>query len=138
MSGLVLDASVALAWCFRDEATPETEAIQNRLAVDPAIVPCSWPLEMANILTLAERNRRITAAVVTEFIAQLRTLQIQVDEATAPNALTETLNLSRNFGLTSYDAAYLELAMRSGLPLATRDRALASAARRNGVAVIRC
>jgi predicted nucleic acid-binding protein len=136
--GLVLDASVTLAWCFRDEATAETEAVLDQLLKNFAVVPVVWPLELANILTAAERNRRITAATTAEFASRLQTLDIRIDEAWGLRSLTDHVAFVRSSGLTSYDAAYLELAMRSGLSLATRDRALATAARRNGVAVIRC
>ncbi len=138
MTGFVLDASVALAWCFHDEASAETAAVLDQLHKNYALVPVIWPLEMANILAVAERNRRISAAVTAEFAMQLQALDIRVDEVLANRALGDLLRFVRTTGLTAYDASYLELAMRSGLPLATRDRALATAARRNGVAVIRC
>lgn len=138
MTGVVLDASVALAWCFNDEASAETEAVLDQLLKNFAMVPAVWPLEMANILTAAERNRRITAATTTEFVSRLQTLDVRIDEAWGLRSLPDRVAFVRTSGLTSYDAAYLELAMRSGLPLATRDRALANAARRNGVTVIRC
>jgi predicted nucleic acid-binding protein len=132
----VLDASVALAWCFEDEATAATRGVVERLAVEAASVPAIWPIEVANVLALAERRRRITPADSAEFIARLESLAIQVDEATASRAFTRVLDLAREERLTAYDAAYLELAMRLGVPLATKDGALSDAAKRLGVAVL--
>ncbi len=138
MTGLVVDASIALAWCFEDEATAASWAILDRLSVEPAFVPSIWPLELANVLAGAERRGRIDAADIAEFLARLALLDLRVDEQTASRGLTEILALARAHALTSYDAAYLDLAMRDGVPLATRDRALADAAARCGVTVIAC
>jgi len=135
---LVVDASVALTWCFDDEATPETRSLYDQLVTDSVAVPSIWPIELANILVASERRRRITTADTQHFIAILDELDIQIHPMPADDIFHVLLPLARTSGLTSYDAAYLELAMRSGLPLATRDRALANAARRNGVTVIRC
>lgn len=136
MSGFVLDASIALTWLFRDELTAERRTVLERLDAEFAVVPAIWPLEMANILAIAERKGRIASAEVAEFVAKIETLDIRVDDGTASRGLREILALARRESLTSYDAAYLDLAMREGLPLATRDRALAKAAKRLGVAVI--
>jgi len=134
---VVIGASVALAWCFRDEATPRSFAMLDRVSRESAVVPGHWALELANILANAERKRRIIAADIAEFVALVNRLDIRVDGATAERGLKEILTLARGESLTSYDAAYLDLAMREGLPLATRDRALARVARGVGVAVIR-
>lgn len=137
--GFVFDASVALAWCFHDEATAASAALLDRLALDEiAEVPAIWALEVANILVMAEKRKRLDAAAVAEFVALLETLDIRADDAPAARAFGEILALARREGLSSYDAAYLDLAMRRGLPLATRDAALAKAARRAGVAAIVC
>lgn len=136
MTGFVLDASVTMAWCFEDEASAETWALLDRLAVEGAIVPGLWALEVGNILTQAERRNRTTAARVRQFVEQLDTLPIRIDDETASRALGEILALARAERLTTYDAAYLELAMRRGLPLATRDNALHGSANRNGVALL--
>ncbi len=132
----VLDASVTLSWCFRDEASPESLAILDRLENEPALVPSIWPLEVANILAVAERRRRIVAEEISEFVGLLARLTIRLDESTGERGLTEILALARDASLSSYDAAYLDLALRAGLPLATRDKALAEAARRAGVTVM--
>ena len=136
MTGFVLDASVTMAWCFDDEATPETWALLDRLAAEGAIVPGLWTLEVGNILAQAERRNRTTAARVRQFVEQLETLPIRVDDETASRALGDILTLARAEKLTTYDAAYLELAMRRGLPLATRDYELQGSANRNGVELL--
>jgi predicted nucleic acid-binding protein len=134
---VVIDASVALAWCFRDERTEATANLLERVQTDAAAVPSLWHLEVANVLALAERRRRITAAESTELIALLEALEIVVDEETASRALGRVLDLAREERLTAYDAAYLELAMRLGLPLASKDADLCDAAERLGVSVLR-
>ena len=103
---------------------------------DTAHVPAIWALEVANILVMAERRKRLDASAVAEFIALLETLGIRADDAPGARAFGEILALARSQGLSSYAAAYLDLALRRGLPLATRDRELAEAARRAQVAVI--
>ena len=136
MTGCVLDASSVLAWCFEDEGGPEADALIERVAADGATVPGLWSLEIANGLTMGERRGRVTPAESAAFIAMIEELPIVADRATAARALHETLGLARTHGLTTYDAAYLELAMRLGLPLATGDRNLEAAAKRVGVALV--
>jgi predicted nucleic acid-binding protein len=137
VTDLVLDASVALAWCFKNEATAAADTVLERLATETASVPAIWHLEIANVLVMSERRRRITPANSTEFIALLEALVIVVDEETPSRAFGRVLNLAREERLTAYDAAYLELAMRLGLPLASKDGALCDAAERLGVSVLR-
>ena len=134
---VVIDASVALAWCFRDERTEATATLLERVQTDAAAVPSLWHLEVANVLALAERRGRITPAESTELIALLETLEIVVDDETPSRALGRVLDLAREERLTAYDAAYLELAMRLGLPLASKDADLCDAAERLGVSVLR-
>ena len=129
MSVFVLDCSVAVAWLFEDEATPETDALLDRLAGDVALAPLHWRLEVGNVLAQAERRGRITPAQVATSVAFIAGLPIDIDVETDGRALREVLALARAAGLTSYDAAYLELALRRGVPLATQDKALARAAR---------
>lgn len=137
MTDLVLDASIALAWCFEDEVTAATQEILARLATEAASVPAIWLLEVANALTTAERRRRVTRADSAEFIATLESLLIAVDEETPALGFGRILDLAREERLTAYDAAYLELAMRLGVPLASKDGALCDAAERVGVTVLR-
>ena len=128
MSIFVLDCSVAAAWLFEDEASPETDALLDRLADGPALVPLHWRLELANVLVQAERRRRITPAQVATSVDFVERLPIEVDAETERRSFREVLALARSANLTSYDAAYLELALRKGLDLATQDRALVQAA----------
>ena len=137
MTDLVLDASVALTWCFKNEATAAADRVLERLAAEAAYVPVIWHLEIANVLALSERRRRITPAGSAEFIALLETLEIVIDEETPSRALGRVLDLARAERLTAYDAAYLELAMRLGIPLASKDDNLCDAAERVGVSVFR-
>ena len=137
MSEIVIDASVALAWCFKDERTEVTAELLERVQTDLAAVPIIWHLEIANVLALAERRGRITSAESAELIALLETLEIAVDEETPSRAFGRVLDLARSERLTAYDAAYLDLAMRLGAPLASKDRDLCNAAERVGVKVLR-
>lgn len=137
MTALVLDSSIALCWCFEDEATDGTRRLLDTLRADAAAVPNLWHVEIANVLALAERRRRITAADAAQFIALLDELELDVDEETWNRAFTRILDLARQQRLTAYDAAYLELAMRLGVPLASKDRDLCDAAERVGVTAVR-
>ena len=137
MTDLVLDASVALSWCFKNEATEAADRVLERLADEAASVPAIWHLEVSNVLALSERRRRIPPAGSTEFIAMLETLTIVVDDETPSRAFGRVLDLARGERLTAYDAAYLELAMRLGVPLASKDGDLCDAAERVGVSVLR-
>lgn len=137
MTDIVLDASVALAWCFKDELTEAAAQLRDQLQTGIAAVPLLWFIEIANALALAERRGRITAAESAQLIALFETLGIEADGETASLAFTRTLDLAREQRLTAYDAAYLELAMRLGVPLASKDRDLCDAAERVGVSAIR-
>jgi predicted nucleic acid-binding protein len=136
VSGVVLDCSVAMAWCFEDEADAFAYRVLAQLEKDEAHVPGIWPVEVANVLLVAERMRRITSADSLRFLELLAALPIVIDEETAQRAFGSVLAVGRQTRLTAYDAAYLELALRRGLPLATRDRRLRSAGRREGVRVL--
>jgi predicted nucleic acid-binding protein len=137
VTAFVLDSSIALCWCFDDETTEATRALLEQLRGDAAAVPNLWHVEIANVLALAERRRRITAAESAQFIGLLEALEIDVDQDTWTLAFSRILDLARDQRLTAYDAAYLELAMRLGLPLASKDRDLCDAAERVGVTAIR-
>jgi predicted nucleic acid-binding protein len=137
VTDIVIDASVALAWCFKDELTEAAAQLQEQLKTGVAAVPLLWSIEIANVLALAERRARITAAESAQLIALFETLDIQTDGETASLAFTRILDLAREQRLTAYDAAYLELAMRLGVPLASKDADLCDAAERLGVSVVR-
>ena len=136
MTSFVLDASVALAWCFDDESTPAAWALLERLRTAPGHVPALWGLEIANILLGAEQRRRITRARVAEFLDILADLDIRVAPDLPGRAFRDVIPLARERRITTYDAAYLELAMRLGLPLATKDKALARAAAEIGIGTL--
>jgi predicted nucleic acid-binding protein len=124
-----------MSWCFEDETTPYSDAVLQDFVDADAVVPSIWPLEMANVLLVAERRKRITKAQSRRFIELLQTLPIAVDDVSAARAWDGVLSLAREQRLSAYDAAYLELAMREGLPIATMDGALRKAAKHCGVAV---
>jgi predicted nucleic acid-binding protein len=135
----VLDASLAVAWCFEDETTAYTEVVFDRLTGGAeALVPPLWPYEVANSLAVAERRKRTTSAKAARFLGRLAKLPISID-STAGNqigrAFDEVLELARQYRLSVYDAAYLELAVRLGLPLASLDHGLRKAAETAGVAL---
>ncbi|MDQ2784656.1 MAG: type II toxin-antitoxin system VapC family toxin [Chloroflexota bacterium] len=136
MTDFVLDTSVTMAWCFLDQETPETRNLFMRMRTSTALVPMIWPLEVANVLLIGERRQRLTQAHVAQFIQLLRTLAIIVDSGAARDALCPVVGLAREHNLSSYDASYLELAMRQRLPLATHDARLRAAATRAGVRLV--
>lgn len=135
MNRFVLDNSVVMAWYFEDEANAYTSAILESLAEGEALVPAIWPLEVANVLLVGERRGRSTEARTSRFIALLEALPIRVDAATSQRALSGILTLAREQRLSAYDAAYLDLAMREGVSLATQDQGLRRAAEKCGVEV---
>jgi predicted nucleic acid-binding protein len=130
---LVVDSSVTMAWCFEDEVTPFTEQLLNRTRREGAFVPAIWPLEVANVLLIAERRQRLSEADREAFMQLLRSLPIFIDGAAIDRAFDEVFHLGRAYNLTSYDAAYLELSVRRQLPLATLDLRLRDAALALGV-----
>lgn len=131
--GFVLDCSVTMAWCFDDEATPYTNGVRDSLADTRAVVPTLWPVEVANVAIVGERRKRLDEARSARFLALLSGLPIEVDGETAARAWTDTMHLARAHNLSVYDATYLELAIRLGLPLACLDGKLKTAAQAVGV-----
>lgn len=129
----VLDCSLTAAWFFEDEADAYAQAVEDSLASVAAIVPALWPLEVANALLMGERRKRATEAKVTTFLGLLQDLPIAIDDETAGHAWHETIHLARTHQLSAYDAAYLELAVRRRLPLASLDGPLKAAAKAVGV-----
>ena len=136
MNSLVLDSSVALSWCFEDEATPVTKDILKDVKNGEAVVPNLWTLEIANTLSLSVRKKRIDDAGVTRFLLLIENLPIVTDDETAAHALKDTLALSRHCELTAYDAAYIELAQRLDIPLASKDRQICAAAKKLKIKLI--
>lgn len=124
-----------MAWIFDDEDDPRAAAVRDRLDGDVAVAPSIWPLEVGNALLVAERRERVSRAEAMRFLEVLRQLPIEVDATQAMAAVDRALQIARDTGLSAYDASYLELAARLGVPLATLDQRLASAAARVGVAL---
>jgi len=134
----ILDASVALLWLAPGSNPAGVEyasAVLQTLKGSQALVPSLWPLEVGNVITRLEAKNIVTEADSQRFIALLGRLNIVTDPATAGRALSDTLNLARRYKLSAYDAAYLELALRSSYPLATLDADLTKAARLAGIPV---
>jgi predicted nucleic acid-binding protein len=131
----VLDTSIALAWCFEDEQTEPVMNLLDRVTETGAFAPSLWPLEALNGLLVAERKKRIQAGLRHRYADFLRDLPIRVDTETADKAWTATVELAERHRLSLYDAAYLELALRRNLPLATLDKDLAKAAKALGTTV---
>lgn len=132
----VVDNSVVMAWCFEDEANPYTESVLDRLRTTQALVPAIWPLEAANVLLNAERRKRLTQAQSAHFGQLLEMLPILVEDVSVVRSLGPVLAVGRAQHLSAYDAAYLELAARQGLTLATQGSRLRKAAEGVGVAVL--
>ena len=132
----VVDCSIAMAWLFHDEATPKTVALLNRLATETALVPAWWFIEITNVLAMAERKGRIIAKESDAFIADLGKLGFERDDEAPDRAFTHLLVLCRKHRLTSYDAVYLDLAIRRNLPLATLDEELRKTAKKVGVPLL--
>jgi Predicted nucleic acid-binding protein, contains PIN domain len=131
---IVIDTSITMAWCFDDEATDETDAVLDQLRQDEAVVPTVWHLEVANVLLVAERRKRMSEAQAARFVDLLGRLPIRTDAATTDTSAV--LAAGRRYGLSAYDAAYLVLAERVAAPLATLDTKLAAACRAAGVPLL--
>ncbi len=129
----VLDASVAACWAFEDEDHPQADLALRRVRTEEAVVPSLWWFEVRNILVVNERRKRITESGTASFLRDLTRIPIRVDRVPVE---AEVLRLARAHRLSVYDAAYLELARREGLPLATLDRDLAVAARAESVPLL--
>jgi len=132
----VVDNSVVMAWCFKDESDPYADQVLESLSTSSALVPAIWPLEVVNVLLAAERRNRLVEADSIRFISLLNRLPIRVEPLPPVESLMGgLLPVARKYGLSSYDASYLHLAMRHGLALATRDEKLKAAAKKAKVAL---
>ena len=131
----VLDNSVVTGWYIPDQATAYTQTVATLLETDRAIVPALWQLEFANVLKTACTRGKLTVEVAREIVVTVLTLPIEVDTGVAPGP-RQLLELAMRYNLSSYDAAYLELAMRHGLPIASQDAKLRDAALQAGVALL--
>jgi len=133
---LVLDASMTIAWLFDDERTEAAHSVMRRVVAEGAIVPSLWRLEVANVLRNAVRRGRCNEGYVDQSLARLARLAIKGDQETDDHAWGATRTLARKEDLSLYDAAYLELAIRRRVPLASRDKTLLAAAARRKVEVL--
>jgi predicted nucleic acid-binding protein len=132
---VVVDASLTLAWCFEDEATAFADSVLTRLETDTAVVPAVWPLEVANALVMGERRGRLTEAQTSRFVDLLAQLPIDIEPPLLSTVFGAVISTARGHRLSSDDAAYLELAERRGVPLATQDDRLREAAIVAGVSL---
>ena len=135
MSGVVVDALVALAWCFPDEASEYADGVLVALKGHAIVVPAVWGLEIANAMLAGERRKRLRQPEILRFVALLEGLPILQDGQAVSESVSNVLPLARHYGLSAYDAAYLELSIRHGVPLATLDAKLRKAAQRAGVKI---
>ena len=135
-ASFIVDASVGFAWVYQGQATQETDRLLNDVAAGATVVvPALWFLEMSNVLLVAQRRHRLTAGQRKSAMEKLTAMQLTVDEEGSRNAFGKTSELAEQYGLSIYDATYLELALRRLLPLASRDEALRNAARQCGLTV---
>ncbi len=132
----VVDNSVVMAWFFEDESPPYSDKILELLAERGALVPGIWPLEVANVLLVAQRKKRLTQTDAARLVTLVRALPITVVQETPNRVLGNVMALARDTGLSAYDASYLDLAMREGLPLATLDKAMRKAAKQLHVPLV--
>lgn len=135
-AGFVIDASVAAAWILRDETDSATDALLERVRSEGALAPALWHWEIANILVIAIRRSRVTSADAAGHLSDFALLPISIDSEAQTRAWRETFLLAQTHALTTYDAAYLELARRAGLPLASKDDDLRKAALSIGLEVL--
>jgi predicted nucleic acid-binding protein len=137
MNSFVVDNSVVMSWCFNDEANKYGDAVLDRLAESKAIVPPIWPLEVVNVLLVAERRNRLKQVDSVRFITLLSQLPIVVEHEGPERKMKDLLSLGRANNLSSYDAAYLDLAMRNDCPIATLDKKLIEAAKNVDVTILK-
>jgi predicted nucleic acid-binding protein len=133
---LVLDSSITIAWAYNDETTPQVLGVFDRLIANGAWVPSLWRFEVANVLEMKVRGRRNDAVFRDNALTNLSLLPISIDQETDRQAWGATLRLAERHRLTLYDAVYLELALRRGIPLATLDIELRAAAKAEGVGLL--
>ncbi|NVL90650.1 MAG: type II toxin-antitoxin system VapC family toxin [Desulfobacterales bacterium] len=131
----VVDNSVVMTWCFSDETNKYSDAVLDRLNTATAFVPSIWPLEIGNVLLVAERRKRLSEADSTRFVALIAELPIVIEQEQPERMMKDILALARKHKISTYDASYIDLAMRKGLPIASLDKDLRRAARRSRVAI---
>jgi predicted nucleic acid-binding protein len=135
LTGVVVDASTALAWCFPDETSDYADGVLVSLERKTMLVPAVWGLEIANAVLAGERKKRLNQPEIQRFITLLESLSLVQDVQPVGQHVSNVLPLARQYGLSAYDAAYLELSIRHGAPLATLDGKLQKAAQKAGVKI---
>jgi len=135
LTGVVIDASTALAWCFPDESSDYADSVLVALEGKTILVPAVWSLEIANAVLVGERKKRLRQPEILRFITLLESLSVLQDIQPASDHVNNVLPLAREYSLSAYGAAYLELSIRNGAPLATLDDRLEKAAKQAGVAI---
>ena len=131
----VIDNSVVMSWCFKDETNHYADVVLDRLLESTAFVPSIWPLEVVNVLLVAERKKLLSEADSVRFIALLSQLPIVVEHDRTERVMKDLLALARTNSLSSYDACYLDLSMRKGISIATLDTQLKKAAKKTDVPI---
>jgi predicted nucleic acid-binding protein len=137
LNGIVVDASVALAWCFPDEASDYADSVLLALEHQTVFVPAIWPVEVTNALLVGERRKRIRPTDVRRFVELIKGINIYEDVQPVADAVSNILPLARDYSLSAYDAAYLDVAVRREIPLATLDGDLQKAARLAGIEIFK-
>lgn len=135
MSAAIIDASTALAWCFPDEASEYADGVLAALEGMTILVPAVWSLEIANAMLVGERRKRLSQPEIRRFVELIESLAIVQDVQPVASQVGYVLPLARKYELSAYDAAYLELSIRRGAPLASFDGKLRRAARKAGVEI---
>jgi len=135
LKGVVVDASVALAWCFPDEASNYADGVLVALEGHAILVPAVWGLEIANAVLTGERSKRLRQPEIRRFTTLLDSLSLVQDMQSVGEHVSNILPLARQYNLSAYDAAYLELSIRHGTPLATLDGKLQKAAQEAGIVI---
>jgi predicted nucleic acid-binding protein len=135
--GIVIDASVALAWCFPDEASDYADSVLLALGTGTAMVPSLWSVEITNALLVGQRRKRIQQPEVRRFVELLKGLDIVEDGQPFAETMSNILPIAREYDLSAYDAAYLDMSIRHGVPLATLDAALQKAGRAAGIKIFK-
>lgn len=136
IDGFVIDNSVVMSWCFKDETNRYADAVLDKLSESTAIAPSIWSLEVVNVLLVAERRKRLKQVDSVRFITLLSQLPIVVEDEGSEKMMKDLLALGRTSHLSSYDASYLDLAMRKDCPIATIDKKIMEAAKEVSVTIL--
>jgi predicted nucleic acid-binding protein len=137
LNGIAIDASVALAWCFPDEASNYADSVLLALENQTVIVPTIWAVEITNALLVGERRKRIRQPEIRRFVDLLKGLSVVEERQKFAETVSNVLPLAREYDLSAYDAAYLDVAIRHEIPLATLDAAMQKACTAAGIEIFK-